>query len=197
MNNRFTLPPVSPCASLYKVPDSSVGKRLTQILTTKLRNVRLLKNTSEKLIVFILVILHRVRGITSYSDIRKHIFRQLKRNMNNRFTFPPVPPCASLYKVPDSSVGKRLTQILTTKLRNVRLLKNTPEKLIVFILEILHRVRGITSYSDIRKHIFRQLKRWEAGEYELLVQTTLTTLKSQLSFITKNKTLPCFPPKSS
>jgi len=52
--------------SLYKVPDSSVGKRLTQVLTTELRNVRLLKNTSGKLPVFILVILHRVRGITSY-----------------------------------------------------------------------------------------------------------------------------------
>ena len=89
---------------------------------------------------------------------------------------------SSLYKVPDSSVGKRLTQVLTTELRNVRLLKNTSEKLIVFILVILHRVRGITSYSDIRKHISRQLNRWEAGEYEF------ATLKYQLLFITKNKT---------
>jgi len=91
---------------------------------------------------------------------------------------------SSLYKVPDSSVGKRLTQVLTTELRNVRLLKNVSEKLILFVLVILHRVRGI----NIRRHISRQLNRWEAGEYELLVQTTLKTLNFQLSFITKNKT---------
>jgi len=36
-------------SSLYKVPDISVGKRLTQLLTTELRNVRLLKNVSENL----------------------------------------------------------------------------------------------------------------------------------------------------
>jgi len=67
-------------------------------------------------------------------------------------------------------------------------LKNVSEKLIVFVLVILHRVRGITSHSDIRRHISRQLNRWEAGEYEVLVQTTLKPLKFQLSFVTKNKT---------
>jgi len=81
-----------------------------------------------------------------------------------------------------------LTQVLTTELRNVRLLKNVSEKLTVFVLVILHRVRGIISYSDIRRHISRQPSRWEAGEYELRVQTTLKTLNFQLSFITKNNT---------
>jgi len=95
---------------------------------------------------------------------------------------------SSLYKVLDSSLGKGITQVLTTELRNVRLLKNVSEKLIVLVLVILHRVRGITSYSDICRHISRQLNRWEAREYDLLVQTTLKTLNFQLSLITKNKT---------
>jgi len=67
-------------------------------------------------------------------------------------------------------------------------LKNVSEKLIVFVLVILHKVRGITSHSDIRRHTSHQLNRWEVGEYELLVQTTLKTLNFQLSFITMNKT---------
>jgi len=85
-------------------------------------------------------------------------------------------------------INKDILKVPTTELRNVRLLKNVSEKLIAFVPVILHRVRGITSYSNIRRHISRQLNRWEAGKYELLVQTTLKTLNFQLSFITKNKT---------
>ena len=55
-------------SSLYKVPVICAGKRITQALKIELRNIRLLKNLSEKLIVFALISLHRVRGITSYSD---------------------------------------------------------------------------------------------------------------------------------
>jgi predicted neuraminidase len=70
--------------------------------------------------------------------------------------------------------------MLASLLRDIKSRKCNSEKLIVFIIVILQRKRGVTNASDIGKHIANRMKAWSDGKFEMLVQDTIVTNEALL-----------------
>lgn len=85
------------------------------------------------------------------------------------------------YDVPNKSTGRRFVDMVANLLRGIKRRKWNSERLIVFIMVVLQRERGVTSTGAIRKRIETRMEAWKAGKFEMLVQTAVRTNESMLS----------------
>ena len=69
----------------YQVPNGSVGRRFVSTLAEIMKGIKARKSNSEKLIVFILVVLQRDRDIKTTRDIRKRLTNRMDAWKDNKY----------------------------------------------------------------------------------------------------------------